>query len=184
MSPPANFPRPWGHGRCYGDLVKWAPRSDLFALWWSLRSWLLSFPSNATAASGASSGGAEPRSDGGWSFSSGAFPLRLPGALFFSSGKLLSASAPPRVRRLHYDLFGSRRGTSTLNLQIELFWSLSGRGGGAPFQRVFLAWLKSFSSRQSSSFESVFQLECTLETSPSSCACTRPVAIRQRSTAS
>jgi hypothetical protein len=41
------------------------------------------------------------------------------GALFFSSGNLLSASAPTKQRRLHYDLFGSGRGTSTLNLQSE-----------------------------------------------------------------
>jgi hypothetical protein len=37
----------------------------------------------------------------------------------FSSGNLLSASAPTKDRRLHHDLFGSGRGTSTLNLQIE-----------------------------------------------------------------
>jgi hypothetical protein len=106
------------------------------------------------------------------------------GGAFFSSGNLLSASAPPRARRLHYHLFGSGRGTSTLNLQIEWFWSLSGDVEGGPFQRVFLRGLESFSFRQSSSFASVVQLGRTLDSSPSSCACSRPVAIRQRSTAS
>jgi hypothetical protein len=59
---------------------------------------------------------------------------------FFLLGQTaIRKRTPQRVRRLHYDLFGSGRGTSTLNLQIELFGSLSGRVEGAPFQRVFFA---------------------------------------------
>jgi hypothetical protein len=53
-----------------------------------------------------------------WSVSSSAS-----GRAFFSvfPGNLLSASAPAKERGLHYDLFGSGRGTSTLNLQNEFF---------------------------------------------------------------
>jgi hypothetical protein len=74
-------------------------------------------------------------------FSSGAFPLRLRGALVFSSGKLLSASAPSRARRLHDDLFGSGRGTSTLNLQIELLLVAQRRCRGCAIPKGCPAWL-------------------------------------------
>ena len=62
----------------------------------------------------------------------------------FSSGNLLSASALTMERRLHHDLFGSGRGTSTLNLQIEFLVALSGGVEGAPFQRVNPAWARKF----------------------------------------
>ena len=63
--------------------------------------------------------------------------------------------------------------------------ALSGDVEGAPFQRVFLPGREGFSfSVKVPPSISVFQLSRTLETSPSSWAWTRPVAIRQRSTAS
>ena len=105
---------------------------------------LLSSPRTPAAASGAGSGGAEPPRTGlcffFWSVSSSSS-----GSAFVSSGNLLSASAPTRDRRLHYDLFGSGRGTSTLNLQTELSSRVL-RGGceGAPFQRVGLPGLRKF----------------------------------------
>ena len=56
-------------------------------------------------------------------FSSERFLFFLPGEAFFTpTGKLLSASGQGKSLRLHYDVFGSRRGTSTLNLQSGLFW--------------------------------------------------------------
>ena len=51
------------------------------------------------------------------------FLFFLPGEAFFTpTGKLLSASGQGKSLRLHYDVFGSRRGTSPLNLQSGLFW--------------------------------------------------------------
>ena len=120
-------------------------RAKLFLpLWWSLRSGLLSFPPNACRGERCGSGGASPPRDWVLVFSSGAFPLRLPGALFFSSGNLLSACAPVRDRRLHYDLFGSGRGTSTLNLQIEFFDRAQRRCRGCAVPKGFPAWAKKF----------------------------------------
>ena len=136
-------------------------RAKLFlSLWWSLRSWLLSFPPNACRGERCGVWGSIAPSDWVLVVSSGAFPLRLPGALFFSSGNLLSASAPPRDRRLHHDLFGSGRGTSTLNLQIEFFVALSGDVEGAPFQRVFLGGREgSFFSVKVPHFDERFSVE-------------------------
>jgi hypothetical protein len=68
----------------------------------------------------------------------GAFPLRSSGRVLFSaSGNLLSAGAFEKITRQHYDVFGSGRGTSTLNLQSGLLWP-RGASEGAPFQS-FLA---------------------------------------------
>jgi hypothetical protein len=86
----------------------------------------LSFPPNGCRGERCGVWGSIAPSDWVLVVSSGAFPLRLPGGLFFSSGNLLSASAPTRgLARLQHDLFGSGRGTSTLNLQIEFVWSHS-----------------------------------------------------------
>ena len=162
-------------------------RAKLFlSLWWSVRSWLLSFPPNACRGERCGVWGSIAPSDWVLVVASGAFPLRLPGALFFSSGNLLSASAPTKGdRRPHHDLFGSGRGTSTLNLQIEFFGRAQRRCRGCAVPKGFPTWArKFFFSVKVPPSMSVFQLSRTLETSPSSWACTRPVAIRQRSTAS
>jgi hypothetical protein len=89
------------------------------------------------------------------------FSFREP--IVFSSGNLLSASAPPQgFRRLHYDVFGSGRGTSTLNLQIELFPSLRGGFEGAPFQRVVLGSEKVFLLSSSSCWGACFRRSALL----------------------
>jgi hypothetical protein len=76
------------------------------------------FPSNACRGERCAVLGAQSPIDVNWVF----FLLERFLFIFrgeFSSGNLLSASAPTKDRRLHHDLFGSGRGTSTLNLQIE-----------------------------------------------------------------
>ena len=56
-------------------------------------------------------------------FLSERFLFFLPGEAFFTpTGNLLSASERKEWRRLHYDVFGSGRGTGTLNLQSGCFW--------------------------------------------------------------
>ena len=67
------------------------------------------------------------------------------GLFLWSVSSSSSAEGSPRAicypqahtkdRHLHHDLFGSGRGTSTLNLQIEFLVALSGGVEGAPFQR-------------------------------------------------
>ena len=93
------------------------------------------FPRTPAAASGAGFWGRRPPSNGVGSFSLERFLFVFRGE--FSAGNLLSASAPAKDWRLHHDLFGSGRGTSTLNLQIEFLVALRGGVEGAPFQRVF-----------------------------------------------
>jgi hypothetical protein len=57
---------------------------------------------------------------GGFSF--GAFPLLSSGRGFlYSHGQTAIRKRARKWRRLHYDVFGSGRGTSTLNLQSEFF---------------------------------------------------------------
>ena len=112
----------------------------------SLRSWLWSFPPNACRGERC----------GGWGrrapmwlglFSFGAFPLRLPRRVL-PRAICYPQAHQQRDRRRHHDLFGSGRGTSTLNLQIEFLVALSGDVEGAPFQRVFFDGQESFSSQQ------------------------------------
>jgi hypothetical protein len=101
------------------------------------------------AAIGAGSGGAGPQIDWlgfvFWSVSSSSS-----GRAFCSpSGNLLSAGAFQKLARIqHCDVFGSGRGTSTLNLQNGL-WSPRGGNEGAPFQsRLPPYFRKAFSSRR------------------------------------
>ena len=80
------------------------------------------------------------------------------GSFSWSVSSSSSAEGSPRAicypqahtkdRHLHHDLFGSGRGTSTLNLQIEFLVALSGGVEGAPFQRVFFGGRERFSARE------------------------------------
>ena len=67
-------------------------------------------------------GAQSPWASGGWCFF-GAFPLLSSGRGFlYSHGQTAIRKRQGKSLRLHYDVFGSRRGTSTLNLQSGLFW--------------------------------------------------------------
>ena len=67
-------------------------------------------------------GAQSPWASGGWCFC-GAFPLLSSGRGFlYSHGQTAIRKRQGKSLRLHYDVFGSRRGTSTLNLQSGLFW--------------------------------------------------------------
>ena len=68
--------------------------------------------------------GAQSPAGSAWMvFLSERFLFFLPGEAFFTpTGNLLSASERKEWRRLHYDVFGSGRGTGTLNLQSGCFW--------------------------------------------------------------
>jgi hypothetical protein len=90
-------------------------------------------------------GGAEPPIKCGWVFFFGAFPLRLPRRVLLGQSAIRKRAQ--KDRHLHHDLFGSGRGTSTLNLQIEFLVALSGGVEGAPFQRVFFGGRERFSAR-------------------------------------
>ena len=152
-----------------------------FSLWWSLRNWLFLFPPNACRGERCGVWGRRAPKDWvvffSWSVSSSSS-----GRVFFSSGNLLSASAPTRDGRLHHDLFGSGRGTSTLNLQIEFFGRAQRRCRGCAVPKGFPARKFFFSAKFL--LRSAFQLCRTFESRPSSWGWTRPMAIRQRSTAS
>ena len=66
-------------------------------------------------------GAQSPWASGGWCFF-GAFPLLSSGRGFlYSHGQTAIRKRQGKSLRLHYDVFGSRRGTSTLNLQSGLF---------------------------------------------------------------
>ena len=98
-------------------------RAKLFlSLWWSVRSWLLSFPPNACRGERCGVWGSIAPSDWVLVVASGAFPLRLPGALFFSSGNLL-----PRLRRLMVEMAAHQRpgtGSSQFNKRLRpIAWS-------------------------------------------------------------
>ena len=116
---------------------------SFLSLWWNLRELVLS------AASGDGVWGRTAPSNLVGCFSLGAFPLLSSGKSSSPAGNLLSASAPRRNRRLHYDLFGSGRGTSTLNLQIEFFSSAQRRWRGCAVPKGFCL-LEDFSYRQDS----------------------------------
>jgi hypothetical protein len=98
-------------------------RAKLFlSLWSSFGESICCSPRTPAAASGAGFGGAWPHQCGGffffWSVSSSSS-----GSAFFSPRAICYPQAhQQREWRLHYDLFGSGRGTSTLNLQIEFSW--------------------------------------------------------------
>ena len=111
---------------------------SLFSLWWSLRRWLLSFPERLPRR--AMRGLGEHR------------PQRLRFGCFLwsvsssSSGRVFSPRAicypqahQQRDWRLHHDLFGSGRGTSTLNLQIEFFGRAQRRCRGCAVPKGFAA---------------------------------------------
>ena len=51
----------------------------------------------------------------------GAFPLLLPGEFLSPRAICYPQAHPQKIARQHYDVFGSGRGTSTLNLQSEFF---------------------------------------------------------------
>jgi len=69
----------------------------------------------------------------------GAFPLLSSGErCSYSHGQSAIRKRANQRRRLHYDVFGSGRGTSTLNLQSGLYLVPSGGAEGAPFQSFLL----------------------------------------------
>ena len=160
-------------------------RAKLFlSLWWSLRSWLLSFPRTPAAASGAGSGGASPPATGFWLFLLERF-LFVFRERFFSPRAICYPQAHQQGIGACIMTYSGREEERAPSIyRSSSLIALSGDVEGAPFQRVFL------SGRESSFFSvkvppsmSVFQLSRTFDTSPSSWAWTRPVAIRQRSTA-
>jgi hypothetical protein len=71
-------------------------------------------------------------------FFSERFLFCLPGETFLLPRANCYPQAARRSLRLHYDVFGSGRGTSTLNLQSGLFFLPSGGGESAPFQSLSL----------------------------------------------
>ena len=107
------------------------------------------------------------------------FLFFLPGEFLYLLGNLLSASAPAGDRRLHYDIFGSGRGTSTLNLQIEFFFEHSEALSRVRRSKVLLAG----SPDRQKVFLQESQLSLIFCTRLSSSARARPVAMRQRSSA-
>jgi hypothetical protein len=101
------------------------------------------FPPNPLAVGGALRGSQRLSVDQ-WFFFLERFLFVLPGEYCFSaSGNLLSAGAFEKIARQHYDVFGSGRGTSTLNLQSGLLWP-RGASEGAPFQSLLAHIPKAF----------------------------------------
>ena len=77
-----------------------------------------------------------PRHGSGLLFSE-RFLFFLPGEAFFTpTGNLLSASEREEWRRLHYDVFGSGRGTSTLNLTERVLLDTQRRWRGCAVPKL------------------------------------------------
>ena len=114
-------------------------------------------------------------------FLSERFLFFLPQRGFVSpTGNLLSADVHKSLRQ-HYDLFGSRKRNEHPGVYRAGSLRPSGASEGAPFQSL-LAHPKLFSHGQRRALSREL-LAFSFRTRPSSSACTRPVAIRQRSTA-
>jgi hypothetical protein len=162
-------------------------RAKLFlSLWWSLRSWLLSFPPNACRGPAVQGlGGAEPPKERFWLFLLERF-LFVFRERFVSPRAICYPQAHPQGIGACIMTYSGReeerapsiyRSSSLLEYSEALARVRRSKG--------FPTWArKFFFSVKVPPSMSVFQLSRTFETSPSSWACTRPVAIRQRSTAS
>ena len=128
-----------------------------FSLWWSVRSWLLSFPPNACRGERCGVWGRRAPSDGVlvgffWSVSSSSS-----GRAFFLLGQSAIRKRTHRGIGAYMMTYSGREEERAPSIyRSSSLVALSGGVEGAPFQRVFLRGLKSFSSRQSFSFDQRF----------------------------
>ena len=126
---PTGGVRLWGHGRCYGFCQAGLGRTRflvvvgcLCEVAWERPSCFLVASERCRGERAGFQGAQSPWASGGWCFC-GAFPLLSSGRGFlYSHGQTAIRKRQGKSLRLHYDVFGSRRGTSTLNLQSGLFW--------------------------------------------------------------
>ena len=128
-----------------------------FSLWWSVRSWLLSFPPNVCRGERCGVWGRRAPSDGVlvgffWSVSSSSS-----GRAFFLLGQSAIRKRTHRGIGAYIMTYSGREEERAPSIyRSSSLVALSGGVEGAPFQRVFLRGLKSFSSRQSFSFDQRF----------------------------
>ena len=102
-------------------------------------------------------GAQSPQRRGFGLVSSGAFPLRLPEELFFLLGQSAIRKRTHRGIGAYIMTYSGREEERAPSIyRSSSLVALSGGVEGAPFQRVFLRGLKSFSSRQSFSFDQRF----------------------------
>ena len=121
-------------------------RAKLFlSLWWSLRSWLLSFPPNASRGERCGVWGRLAPSDWVLLVSCGAFPLRLPEELFSPRAICYPQAHPQGIGACIMTYSGREEERAPSIYRSSSLIALSGGVEGAPFQRVFLPGRESFS---------------------------------------
>ena len=107
-------------------------------------------------------------SDCGLVVSSGAFPLRLPGAFFLLGQSAIRKRTNKGIGACIMTYSGREEERAPSIYRSSSLVALSGGVEGAPFQRVFLRRRESFLLGKVPPSMSVFQLSRTFDTKPSS----------------